>query len=412
MAEKIEALTMPKWGIEMEEGKITEWVIDEGKSFKRGEVLLVIETDKISNEVEAEFDGLFRKKVVEADGTYPVGALLGVFAEESIADDEIEKFVSDFVPPETSFKPESASSSSQPEEKKAEPKKESSTKKDLPSSPPENVNISPKAWEVALELEVDVENITPTGRRGRISVQDVEQAADPEKLAAHKGEEEASSIPQSDNPSELIPHTGMRKVIAERTTASKNTAPHFYLNVDLDAKKLTSKREKLNKGKSKEEKISVNDLIIKCVATALTKHPEVNVNWSDDGILQFKDADISIAVATDAGLITPIVKKANEKSVEEISSDTKRLSELAHSNKLMPEDYQGGTFSISNLGMLGIKSFTAVINPPQCGILAVGKLENDIISVTMSCDHRAIDGAVGARFLQTLSEIVSKAEGI
>ena len=412
MAEKIEALTMPKWGIEMEEGKITEWIIDEGKSFKRGEVLLVIETDKISNEVEAEFDGLFRKKVVEADGTYPVGALLGVFAEESIADDEVEKFVNDFVPPETSFKPESASSSSQPEEKNTEPKKESSTKKDLPSSPPENVNISPKAWEVALELEVNVENITPTGRRGRISVQDVEQAADPEKLAAHKGEEEASSIPQSDNPSELIPHTGMRKVIAERTTASKNTAPHFYLNVDLDAKKLSEKREKLNQGKNKEEKVSVNDLIIKCVATALTKHPEVNVNWSDDGILQFKNADISIAVATDAGLITPIVKKANEKSVDEISSDTKRLSELAHSNKLMPEDYQGGTFSISNLGMLGIKSFTAVINPPQCGILAVGKLENDIISVTMSCDHRAIDGAVGARFLQTLSEIVAKAEDI
>jgi len=412
MAEKIEALTMPKWGIEMEEGKITEWIIDEGKSFKRGEVLLVIETDKISNEVEAEFDGLFRKKVVEADGTYPVGALLGVFAEESIADDEVEKFVNDFVPPETSFKPESASSSSQPEEKNTEPKKESSTKKDLPSSPPENVNISPKAWEVALELEVNVENITPTGRRGRISVQDVEQAADPAKLAAHKGEEEASSIPQSDNPSELIPHTGMRKVIAERTTASKNTAPHFYLNVDLDAKKLSEKREKLNQGKNKEEKVSVNDLIIKCVATALTKHPEVNVNWSDDGILQFKNADISIAVATDAGLITPIVKKANEKSVDEISSDTKRLSELAHSNKLMPEDYQGGTFSISNLGMLGIKSFTAVINPPQCGILAVGKLENDIISVTMSCDHRAIDGAVGARFLQTLSEIVAKAEDI
>ncbi len=412
MTEKIEALTMPKWGIEMEEGKITEWIIDEGKSFKRGEVLLVIETDKISNEVEAEFDGLFRKKVVEADGTYPVGALLGVFAEESIADDEIEKFVNDFVPPETSFKPESASSSSQPEEKKTEPKKESAAKKDLPSSPPENVNISPKAWEVAVELEVDVESITPSGRRGRISVQDVEQVADPAKLATYKGEEEASSIPQSDNPSNLIPHTGMRKVIAERTTASKNTAPHFYLNVDLDAKKLSEKREKLNQGKNKEEKVSVNDLIIKCVATALTKHPEVNVNWSDDGILQFKNADISIAVATDAGLITPIVKKANEKSVEEISADVKRLSDLAHTNKLMPEDYQGGTFSISNLGMLGIKSFTAVINPPQCGILAVGKLENDIISVTMSCDHRAIDGAVGARFLQTLSEIVAKAEDI
>jgi pyruvate dehydrogenase E2 component (dihydrolipoamide acetyltransferase) len=412
MVEKIEALTMPKWGIEMEEGKITEWIIEEGKNFKRGDVLLVIETDKISNEVEAEFDGLFRKRVVEADGTYPVGALLGVFAEESIADDEVEKFANDFIPPDTSFKPESASSSSQPAEKKDEPIKESAAKKDLPSSPPENVNISPKAWEVALELEVDVESITPTGRRGRISVQDVEQVADPAKLAAYKGEEEASSIPQSDNPSELIPHTGMRKVIAERTTASKNTAPHFYLNVDLNAKKLSENREKMNKGKSKEERVSVNDLIIKCVATTLTKHPAVNVNWSDDGMLQFKNADISIAVATDAGLITPIVKKANEKSVEEISADVKRLSDLAHTNKLMPEDYQGGTFSISNLGMLGIKSFTAVINPPQCGILAVGKLENDIISVTMSCDHRAIDGAVGARFLQTLSEIVAKAEDI
>ena len=202
----------------------------------------------------------------------------------------------------------------------------------------------------------------------------------------------------------------MRKVIAERTTASKNTAPHFYLNVDLDAKKLSAEREKMNKGKDKKEKISINDLLIKCVATALTKHPEVNINWSEEGILQFQNADISIAVATDAGLITPIVKKANEKTVEEISSDAKRLSDLAHNNKLMPEDYQGGTFSISNLGMLGIKSFTAVINPPQCGILAVGKLEDDKISVTMSCDHRGIDGAVGARFLQTLSTIVAEVD--
>ena len=202
----------------------------------------------------------------------------------------------------------------------------------------------------------------------------------------------------------------MRKVIAERTTASKNTAPHFYLNVDLDAKKLSAEREKMNKGKDKKEKISINDLLIKCVATALTKHPEVNINWSDEGILQFQNADISIAVATDAGLITPIVKEANKKTVEEISSDAKRLSDLAHNNKLMPEDYQGGTFSISNLGMLGIKSFTAVINPPQCGILAVGKLEDDKISVTMSCDHRGIDGAVGARFLQTLSAIVAEVD--
>ena len=403
----------PKWGIEMEEGKLTEWLIEEGSSFAKGDALLVVETDKISNEIEAEFDGLCRKKLVDVDGTYPVGALLAVFASEEITDDEVDQFINDFVPVDSSFQPESAVS-----EKKAEPSEPTTPKEkpkssgDLPDAPPENVNISPKAWEVALELDVDVSTITPSGRRGRISVQDVEQAADPAKLAAYKGEEggDTGSVSSADNPSELIPHSGMRKVIAERTTASKNTAPHFYLNVVLDAKKLSAQREKLNKGKDKKEKVSINDLLIKCVASALTKHPEVNINWSDEGILQFKNADISIAVATDAGLITPIVKKANEKSVEEISADTKRLSDLAHNNKLMPEDYQGGTFSISNLGMLGIKSFTAVINPPQCGILAVGKLEDDKISVTMSCDHRGIDGAVGARFLQTLSDIVAKAD--
>ena len=412
MSKKIEALTMPKWGIEMEEGKLTEWLIDEGSSFSKGDPLLVVETDKISNEIEAEFDGLCRKKLVDVDGTYPVGALLAVFASEEITDEEVDQFINDFVPVDSSFQPESAVSEKKPEPTPTASDEKPKSSGDLPSAPPDNVNISPKAWEVALELDVDVSTITPSGRRGRISVQDVEQAADPAKLAAYKGEEEgdAGSVSSSDNPSELIPHSGMRKVIAERTTASKNTAPHFYLNVDLDAKKLSAEREKMNKGKDKKEKISINDLLIKCVATALTRHPEVNINWSDEGILQFQNADISIAVATDAGLITPIVKKANEKTVEEISSDAKRLSDLAHNNKLMPEDYQGGTFSISNLGMLGIKSFTAVINPPQCGILAVGKLEDDKISVTMSCDHRGIDGAVGARFLQTLSAIVAEVD--
>tara|TARA_B100000123_G_scaffold249923_1_gene208468 strand:+ start:5497 stop:6741 length:1245 start_codon:yes stop_codon:yes gene_type:complete len=413
MSKKIEALTMPKWGIEMEEGKLTEWMIEEGSSFSKGDPLLVVETDKISNEIEAEFDGLCRKKLVDVDGTYPVGALLAVFASEEVPDEEVEQFINDFVPVDSSFQPESAVS-----EKKSKPVEpipsdnKPKTSGDLPSAPPDGINISPKAWEVALELDIDISTITPSGRRGRISVQDVEQAADPAKLAAYKGEEEEDTgqASSSGNPSELIPHSGMRKVIAERTTASKNTAPHFYLNVDLDAKKLSAEREKMNKGKDKEENISINDLLIKCVATALTKHPEVNINWSDEGILQFQNADISIAVATDAGLITPIVKKANEKTVEEISADTKRLSDLAHNNKLMPEDYQGGTFSISNLGMLGIKSFTAVINPPQCGILAVGKLEDNKISVTMSCDHRGIDGAVGARFLQTLSGIVAEVD--
>ena len=421
MSKKIEPLIMPKWGIEMDEGKLTEWLIDEGTTFSKGDPLVVIETDKISNEVEAEVDSTLRKKVVDADGTYAVGALLGIFASDDTSDEEIDEFINSYVAPDTSFKPESASSTDSTTPTPAVEADNKSSGKELPSSPPEDVNISPKAWEVALELDVDVSSVTPSGRRGRISVQDVEQAADPAKLAAYKGED-SSDTSQSDNPSKSIEHTSMRKVIAERLVSSKNTAPHFYLNVDLEVDILMDKRASLNADNS--EKISVNDLIIKCVATALKKHPEININWTDSAILQFENADISVAVATDAGLITPIIKNAGNLSVQEISSEMKRLSDLAHSNKLMPSDYQGGTFSISNLGMLGIKDFTAVINPPQCAILAVGSLqtkvdENDgkavfskIISVTMSCDHRAIDGAVGARFLQTLSEIVKAAEGI
>ena len=424
MSDKIEPLIMPKWGIEMDEGKLTEWLVEEGTSFSKGDPLVVIETDKISNEVEAEIDSKLRKKVVQSDGTYPVGALLGIFAPDGVSDEEIDNFVNEYVAPDTSFKPASASSS---ESSTPAPTQEvsnnaqSSTSSELPSAPPENINISPKAWEIALELGVDVSAIIPSGRRGRISVQDVEQIADPSKLAAYKGEE-TTEAPISDNPSTSIEHTSMRKVIAERLVSSKNTAPHFYLNVDLEVDVLMDKRATLNKDTS--EKISVNDLIIKCVATALKKHPEININWTDNAILQFENADISVAVATEAGLITPIIKNAGNISVQEISSEMKRLSDLAHNNKLMPSDYQGGTFSISNLGMLGIKDFTAVINPPQCAILAVGGLqtkvsENEgnavfskIISVTMSCDHRAIDGAVGARFLQTLSEVVKTAEGI
>ncbi len=421
MSKKIEPLIMPKWGIEMDEGKLTEWLIDEGTTFSKGDPLVVIETDKISNEVEAEVDSTLRKKVVDADGTYAVGALLGIFASDDTSDEEIDEFINSYVAPDTSFKPESASSTDSTTPTPAVEADNKSSGKELPSSPPEDVNISPKAWEVALELDVDVSSVTPSGRRGRISVQDVEQAADPAKLAAYKGED-SSDTSQSDNPSKSLEHTSMRKVIAERLVSSKNTAPHFYLNVDLEVDILMDKRASLNADNS--EKISVNDLIIKCVATALKKHPEININWTDSAILQFENADISVAVATDAGLITPIIRNAGNLSVQEISLEMKRLSDLAHSNKLMPSDYQGGTFSISNLGMLGIKDFTAVINPPQCAILAVGGLqtkvdENDgkavfskIISVTMSCDHRAIDGAVGARFLQTLSEIVKAAEGI
>ena len=186
MSKKIEPLIMPKWGIEMDEGKLTEWLIDEGTTFSKGDPLVVIETDKISNEVEAEVDSTLRKKVVDADGTYAVGALLGIFASDDTSDEEIDEFINSYVAPDTSFKPESASSTDSTTPTPAVEADNKSSGKELPSSPPEDVNISPKAWEVALELDVDVSSVTPSGRRGRISVQDVEQAADPAKLAAYK----------------------------------------------------------------------------------------------------------------------------------------------------------------------------------------------------------------------------------
>ena len=249
MSDKIEPLIMPKWGIEMDEGKLTEWLVEEGTSFSKGDPLVVIETDKISNEVEAEIDSKLRKKVVQSDGTYPVGALLGIFAPDGVSDEEIDNFVNAYVAPDTSFKPASASSSESPATAptpEVSNNTQSSTSSELPSAPPENINISPKAWEIALELGVDVSAITPSGRRGRISVQDVEQIADPAKLAAYKGEE-TSDTPVSDNPSTSIEHTSMRKVIAERLVSSKNTAPHFYLNVDLEVDTLMDKRASLNK---------------------------------------------------------------------------------------------------------------------------------------------------------------------
>ena len=302
MSKKIEALTMPKWGIEMEEGKLTEWLIDEGSSFSKGDPLLVVETDKISNEIEAEFDGLCRKKLVDVDGTYPVGALLAVFASEEITDEEVDQFINDFVPVDSSFQPESAVSEKKPEPTPTASDEKPKSSGDLPSAPPDNVNISPKAWEVALELDVDVSTITPSGRRGRISVQDVEQAADPAKLAAYKGEEESDtgSVSSSDNPSELIPHSGMRKVIAERTTASKNTAPHFYLNVDLDAKKLSAEREKMNKGKDKKEKISASQIIIPNGQRLGTKVIEAEkISKTFDNKMLFEDFSFSINCCID-----------------------------------------------------------------------------------------------------------------
>ncbi|MEH6478125.1 MAG: 2-oxo acid dehydrogenase subunit E2, partial [Sneathiella sp.] len=293
-----------------------------------------------------------------------------------------------------------------------------------PSAAPATGRVfaSPLARRVASNSNIDIANVVGTGPRGRIVKADVEGfiasggAAAAPVTAAPTATAPAAALPVGSTPPHAGEHTeiplnGMRKTIAKRLTESKTTIPHFYLTVECELDNLLDMRKKLN-SKSDEYKISVNDFIIRASALALKKLPAANAIWGGDKILQYKDIDISVAVAIDGGLITPVVKAADQKGLASISGEMKELAGKAREGKLMPEEYQGGCFSISNLGMFGIKEFSAVINPPQSAILAVGAgAERPVVrdgalaiatvmSVTLSCDHRVIDGSVGAELLQ------------
>ena len=370
---------MPKWGIEMEEGVIREWHANVGDDVAEGSILVVIETDKIANDVELEYSGTLRHRVGEEGDTLPVGALMAVFADKSVADDEVAKFVEGFKAVDASFE-------------------ETQNSVVLSAGPTsavitENKSISPLAKKLADDLGVNLTAVEGSGRRGRISLQDVEQAATAQGLS----KDQASR----DNPHQVIKLTTIRKTIAKRLTESNQNIPHFYLRGKVNTDALGALRKSNKQG-------SVNDYIIKACALALKEEPDVNVHFLGDKIYRFEHADVSVAVATERGLITPIIRAADTKSVSDISSEMKDLTQRAKDEKLQPSEYQGGTFSVSNLGMMGITSFDAVINPPMGAILAVATAENtplagggeaQIMQVTLSCDHRAIDGALGARWL-------------
>lgn len=388
MTSKIQALTMPKWGIEMEEGVIREWHAEVGDDIAEGDMFVVIETDKIANEVELEYTSTLRRRIAEEGDTYPVGALIAVFADKSVPDNEIDDFVKGFKAVDASFA--NSGKETVPEESSALEVKAAII--------PESTSISPLAKNFAEELGVDLSDVAGSGRRGRISLQDVEQAAKAQGLFKKETGESAGS---SDNAHKVIKLSAMRKTIAKRLTEANQNIPHFYLRTKINMDALIALRGKNKQG-------SVNDYIIKACAAALIAEPEVNVHFMDDAIHQYEHADISVAVSTERGLITPIVRSADIKSVSDISSDMKELAQKARDEKLRPDEYQGGTFSLSNLGMMGISSFDAVVNPPMGAILAVGASERavmpeggvaTIMNVTLSCDHRAIDGALGARWL-------------
>lgn len=473
----LRAFAMPKWGIEMTEGVVAEWMVAEGVPFRKGDLLALIETDKITNEVEAEADGMFPRLLAEKGGTYQVGELIAVLAgpDDSPSAEEVDAFVAGFRPAETKVASRAgAAPPPPPAPAPAAPKAEAAAPAKI-AAIAADANISPAARAFAEEQGVDISGIAASGPNGRITFQDVQQASLPpvsvgggapvdltpignslngafasplaRRLAVQHGVDlggmtgsgpkgrickadvlakvPPAEVPAAPQPAfarpaagaaEVVKMSPMRKAIAKALSHSKSTIPHFYLRskVRIDAILGLRAQAKAATG----EAPSINDYIVRACALALVRHPDVNVQVHGEEIHRFGSADIAVAVATDKGLITPIVKGADRLSVAAISREVKTLAEKARTGKLQPEEFQGGSFSVSNLGMFGIDQFDAIINPPQGAILAVGagtrqpvEIGNalafaTIVEMSLSCDHRAIDGAVGAAFMRTLKTLI------
>jgi pyruvate dehydrogenase E2 component (dihydrolipoamide acetyltransferase) len=451
-------ILMPALSPTMEEGKLAKWLVKEGDTVKSGTILAEIETDKATMEFEAVDEGKIGKILVpEGSEGVKVNAPIAVLLEEGESADAVPaaasaptaapssndiagamKDIGAAVKAEVPLTPASANGKSAAPVPLSPKGGERGAAK---AAPGEGARIfaSPLAKRIASEKGVDLSVLTGSGPRGRIVKSDVESAkpgaakpAAPAPAAAGgAGIPGVAPLPDArllypQGSYEEIPHDSMRKAIAKRLTSAKTLIPHYYLTVDCDLTSLMAVREKMNaaapKGKDKVPayKLSVNDFIIKASAMALIKHPDVNASWTDTAILRHKDADVGVAVALDFGLITPIVFKAQEKGLVQISNEVKSLAGRAKDKKLKPNEYEGGGFSVSNLGMFGIKNFTAVINPPQSCILAVGAGEEraivkngkvevaTLMTVTMSCDHRVVDGATGAKFLQTFKQFIEE----
>ncbi len=415
------ALTMPALSPTMETGTLAKWLVKVGDEVESGTILAEIETDKATMEFESIDDGVVGKLLIE-DGAedIPVGQLIAVLLEDGEDASAADAIAADA--PAAAPAPAAAAPAPAPAAEPA-PAPAPAAQAPIPAAPAPvsapatpvsstganngtRVFASPLAKRIAEQSGYDISQIPGTGPRGRVIKRDVEAYVPSAAPVAAAG---AVSM-EGDAPFEEIKLSNMRKTIAKRLTESKQTVPHFYLSVDVELDNLLAARKGLN-AMSDEYKISVNDFVIKACAAALMKVPAANVQFMGDTMRQFKRADISVAVAIEGGLITPVVKGADQKGLRQISDETKDLAKRAHQGKLAPEEYAGGTFSISNMGMMGVKQFDAVINPPQAAILAVGAGEQrpvvkngelsvaTVMTITLSCDHRAIDGAVGAEFL-------------
>ena len=429
------AILMPALSPTMTEGKLAQWLKAEGDVVAAGDVLAEIETDKATMEVEAVDEGVLAKIVVPG-GTegVAVNAVIAVLADEGEDAAGVDVDALSTLPsPAPSAAPASASEPT-PAPAPAPPAPVAApTPAPIPlptpaptPAPATRVFASPLARRLAGDAGIDLTAVAGSGPRGRIVKKDVEAAIAAGPVPAAVAPAIAGGptpAPAGDLPGmpgyDAIPHSMMRKTIARRLTESKQTAPHFYLTVDCRIDELLDLRKKLN-ANANDYKLSVNDLIIRAAALALKEVPEANASWFEDAVRMWHTVDISVAVAIEGGLITPIIRGAEGKGLKAISSEMKDLAERARIGKLAPEEYQGGTFSISNLGMFGIKEFSAVINPPQGAILAVGAGEprpvvvdgalavGTVMTCTLSVDHRVVDGAVGAAFMQVFKGLIEE----
>ena len=408
-------ILMPALSPTMEDGTLSKWLINEGDKISSGDLIAEIETDKATMEVESIYDGIVGKLLFE-EGTegIKVNTPIGIIIEEGETLEDLNKKSLDnksliqneiiVVEKEEKLLTKNKSVTSEKIEnniKKNNVSNKSIQERKINSN---RIFISPLARRMAQEKKLDISQIKGSGPNGRIVKKDVLNFVSVEKKPIKNFK--------------LVKNSSMRRVIADRLVQSKLDAPHFYLGIECQIDSLLLFRAEINKEADPDLKISVNDFIIKACGICLMKVPEVNSSWEKENTKYYTNADISVAVAIEGGLVTPIIRDVQDKGLQKISSEMKILAQKAKDGLLMPEDYVGGSFSISNLGMYGIKEFTAVINPPQGAILAVGSgqkrpiVEGESISigtimnVTLSCDHRVIDGAVGAKFLSHLKKII------
>lgn len=409
-------ITMPKMSDTMTEGTIASWLKKKGDKVQAGDILAEVETDKATMELEAYEDGTLLYIGVEEGASVPVDGVLAVVGEEGA---DYEKLLK-------SHKSSQQKPATDTDKKQAAPEKEEQKQeKPVAAQPSEKsstaeggrIKASPLAKKMAEERGFDITRIKGSGDNGRIVKRDVEEykpSAEPAQAATEKGVQ----IPQvvGEESYEEVSVSQMRKTIGKRLSESKFTSPHFYITMEINMDKAIEARKSMNE--FSQVKISFNDLVIKAVAAALRLHPKINASWLGDKIRYNKHIHIGVAVAVEEGLLVPVIRFADNKSLSHISTEVKQLAEKAHNKKLQPSDWEGNTFTISNLGMFGVEEFTAIINPPDACILAIGGIKEtaivkdgqlvpgNVMKVTLSSDHRVVDGALGAAFLQTLKGLL------